>query len=481
MYDIPPESIVKLSIRTLDDYSNRLPGTMVIVVDDRAHVVHCNIQFLKETGYSMPSMMNKPLRMLLNDGLTGSISADWLLRSLSDRVVEPMTVCLNKADGTILRVLVIRMLIETEAGVQTMLLLYNQEPAKNGNLMERFGKAMLTDEHIGVVLLQPDSSILDISPLACQVLGVCKSVVVNEPLSRFFTNAENEYALIRSALQYGETVRNYPITWLHEGKRSELLMDVGWLRWPDGSVEGAYIIFKDITNLRSLEEQVQRGDRLAMIGQIAAGAAHEIRNPLTAIRGFLQMFRKTMSDREMSKEVGYTDIMLSELDRINALVSEFLMLSKPRHVICDQVNIHTVLSGIMPMISSEATLHGVMVDWEIGDDLPLVTADQEMLKQVFLNICKNGIEAMSSGGRLTVKGRLERDREGRRIVIDIQDTGPGIPLHMLDKIFDPFVTTKSNGTGLGLSVCQRIIHEFDGVIRAVSRENGAQFTIVLPC
>ncbi|WP_236339690.1 ATP-binding protein [Paenibacillus plantiphilus] len=481
MYDTPSESIVKLSLRSFDDYSNRLQGTMAIVVDSGARVVRCNMHFLRETGYSASFIENKPLRMFLRDGSSSEwVSADRFLRSLTERVVEPMTVLMSRADGSSLCVLVIRMVIETELGILTMLLLYNQEPAMKGSLIERFGKTMLTDEHIGVVLLQPDSRILDISPLACQVLGVCKAVVVNEPLSRFFANAENEYAIIRSALEYGDAVRNYPITWIHK-ERTELLMDVGWLRSPDGSMEGAYIIFKDITNLRSLEEQVQRSDRLAMIGQIAAGAAHEIRNPLTAIRGFLQMFRKTMIDRDMSKEVGYTDIMLTELDRINELVSEFLMLSKPRNVVYDEVDIHTVLNGIMPVISSEATLHDITVHWEMAESLPSVTADREMLKQVFLNICKNGIEAMTEGGILTIQGRAEQDAEGEWIIIDIQDNGPGIPVHMLDKIFDPFVTTKANGTGLGLSVCQRILHEFDGTIRAVSREDGAQFTIILPC
>lgn len=480
MYDTPPDSIVRLSLRSLDDYSNRLPGTLVIVVDNQAQVVRGNMHFLRETGYSASFIENQPLRMLLCDEPSEWVSAEYFLRSLTERVAEPMTVLMKKADGSKLCVLVIRMIIETELGMLTMLLLYNQEPALKGNLVEQFGKTMLTDEHIGVVLLQPDTTIFDISPLACQVLGVCKTGVVNEPLSRFFTNAENEYEIIRSALDSGESVRNYPITWIHE-ERTELLMDVGWLRSPDGSMEGAYIIFKDITNLRSLEEQVQRSDRLAMIGQIAAGAAHEIRNPLTAIRGFLQMFRKTMIDRDMSKEVGYTDIMLSELDRINELVSEFLMLSKPRNVIYDEVNVHTVLSSIMPVISSEATLHDITVHWEMEEGLPPVTADREMLKQVFLNICKNGIEAMAEGGALAVKGRMEADADGQWIIIDILDNGPGIPLHMLDKIFDPFVTTKANGTGLGLSVCQRIVHEFGGTIRAVSKENGAQFTIILPC
>ena len=145
------------------------------------------------------------------------------------------------------------------------------------------------------------------------------------------------------------------------------------------------------------------------------------------------------------------------------------------------VNVESVIGEIMPIIASEGLLHGVTVSWSSDDQLPLIMADREMLKQVYLNICKNGIEAMTQGGVLTVRGYAAGKGKERSLVIDITDTGPGIHKTLLDKIFDPFVTTKANGTGLGLSVCQRIMDDFGGSIRAHSTENGACFTVVLPC
>jgi len=476
---IPPAPMVRISLSMLEELTAQLPGVMVLVVDAEGRVKSCSASFLKQSGYTSQAIVGRSIHELAVGRLKRQASRRLQAGALGNQGAAEK-VRLIKAGGAAINVTVTRFVLE-EPGGGEVLLLQRLEPHA-GNPVERFGETILNDEHLGIILLQTeDMRIVEISPMACRLLGSLKHDVVNEPLVRFFGHAENEYGIIRSALEGGKPVRNFPVTWLRGEERTELLMDVGLLSGPLGGIEGAYIMLTDVTNLRSLEEQVQRSDRLAMIGQIAAGAAHEIRNPLTSIRGFLQMFRKTLQSRDMQKEAEYTEIMLTELDRINNLVGEFLLLSKPRNVIYDDVDITMVLRDIMPMIASEALLHGVTATWEIDQDLPCVTADRELLKQVFLNICKNGIEAMTNGGVLTIKGRKETEGEDAWIVIDIHDTGPGIPPHMLEKIFDPFVTTKESGTGLGLSVCQRILHDLGGTIKAVTKETGALFSIKLPC
>ncbi|WP_258171079.1 ATP-binding protein [Paenibacillus sp. R14(2021)] len=444
-----------------------------------------NAQFLKHTGYTESNVLHNRMTMLTDSELFKGGPEPFipaLAGSLLQANQDTTSFRIRKADGSSMCTAAKPMIAQTEQGLRCVLFLYNQDQAQDGNLIERFGETMLRDQHIGVILLHAESlHILEISPLACQLLGVTKSSVVNEPLSAFFADSMNEYKLICNALLSGEHVRNYPMTWRHGEKQTELLMDVGLLHSDRFVKEGAYIIFKDVTNLRSLETQVQRSDRLAMIGQIAAGAAHEIRNPLTAIRGFLQMFRKTMDENGMRKEKGYTEIMLNELDRINHLVGEFLLLSKPKEAVTSWIQVGDVLRGIMPVVSSEALLHNVSIQWDEGLELPRVMADGELLKQVFLNLCKNGIEAMTEGGTLSVRGYADQSTKPPQLFIEIEDTGPGIPPHLVDKIFDPFVTTKQNGTGLGLSVCQRILHDFGGTIKAAAREKGALFTVVLPC
>ncbi|MCZ8514600.1 ATP-binding protein [Paenibacillus filicis] len=345
-------------------------------------------------------------------------------------------------------------------------------------LLQRFAGSFLRDANLGVLLMNTDFELVDISEMACRVLGLKREQVLHRSMEYIFADLPEEHRLVRRQILDGMVVRNHAVSWMKHHERFELLLDSNVLRDEEGEIVGAYLLFKDVTNLRSLEEQVQRSDRLAMIGQIAAGTAHEIRNPLTSIKGFLQVLRKTFEDQGMEKETGYTDVMLTEIRRINELVNEFLLLSKPKNVSYDEVDVPRVIREILPIINNEAILHGVVVQYEALYGLPRVVADKELLKQVFLNISKNGIEAMTDGGYLTISERV--DIEERLVSIDIHDNGPGIPVYVIDKIFDPFFTTKSEGTGLGLSVCQRIIHDIGGYIRVSSKGFGTTFTVSIP-
>lgn len=346
------------------------------------------------------------------------------------------------------------------------------------NLLQQFAGTFLKDVNLGVLLIDTEFKLMDISDMACRVLGLVKEDAVNQSMEQIFAKLPAQHQLVQRNILDGMVVRNHALSWTNNKERYELLVDTNVLRDEDFQIVGAYIIFKDVTNLRSLEEQVQRSDRLAMIGQIAAGTAHEIRNPLTSIKGFLQVLRKTLQEQGMERECGYTDVMLTEMNRINELVNEFLLLGKPKNVSYDAVDITQVVREILPIINNEAILHGVIVQYEAAFELPRVIADRELLKQVFLNICKNGIEAMGDGGHLTLVERMDMDE--RRVNIEIHDTGPGIPTFVVDKIFDPFFTTKEEGTGLGLSVCQRIIHDIGGHIRVSSKGFGTTFTVSIP-
>ncbi|RKN86017.1 PAS domain-containing sensor histidine kinase [Paenibacillus ginsengarvi] len=352
------------------------------------------------------------------------------------------------------------------------------ERAGELSLLQQFSGTFVKDVNLGVILVDTQFRLVDISELACTVLGIKRSLSINRCVDDIFQGVPKEHQLIQRTLLDGVLVRNHAVSWTNDRQRYELLMDSSLIRSGTGEIVGAYIIFKDVTNLRSLEQQVQRSDRLAMIGQIAAGTAHEIRNPLTSIKGFLQVLNRTFQQNGMEREEGYTDLMLAEIDRINELVGEFLLLSKPKHVSYDKIDVSAVLRDILPIINNQAVLHNVTIHYESVYQIPKIVADRELLKQVFINLCKNGIEAMIQGGTLTIIERIEY-RE-RKVHVDIQDAGPGIPAFLIDKIFDPFFTTKENGTGLGLSVCQRIIHDIGGSVRVASKGYGTTFTVSLP-
>lgn len=348
----------------------------------------------------------------------------------------------------------------------------------NLSLLQQFAGAFMKDINLGVLLIDLSFHLVDISDTACRILGLSRDKVLGESLNAIFASLPAEHQLVDRSILDGVIVRNHAMSWMNSDERYDLLLDSNILKDGDGRIVGAYIMFKDVTNLRSLEEQVKRSDRLAMIGQIAAGTAHEIRNPLTSIKGFMQVLNNTFREKEMDKERTYTEIMLTEINRINDLVSEFLLLGKRKDVSYHEVDIHTTLREILPIIHNEAILHNVNVYYEATEDTPKVVADRELLKQVFLNISKNGIEAMSDGGSLTIGVRTET--EDRVVLVEIRDSGPGIPNFLIDKIFDPFFTTKSEGTGLGLSVCQRIVHDMGGTIRVSSKGFGTTFTVCLP-
>lgn len=450
-------------------YVDQLYKHSVAVIDKNNSLYCCNRVFLEMTGYTQNQLLGEDVSRFMEkpslpDGCELEQGQFLLLRDYAGRMITSRYLQ-GKFRGP-------------NGEEYTMLHLHDLKSGEELNLLQQFAGTLLQDINLGVLLFDTDYKLIDISDMACRIFGIERGRVINKPMAEMFQELPEDHQPMPKGIFEGILYRNHALSWTNNNERYELLVDSNILRDHAGRIQGGYVTFKDVTNLRSLEEQVQRNDRLSMIGQIAAGTAHEIRNPLTSIKGFLQMFRNTFIEREMDKEKSYADIMLMEIDRINELVNEFLLLGKRKNVNYELVDIPLVLKEIMPIIHSEATLHNITVQQIVADELPRVIADREMLKQVFLNISKNGIEAMSSEGVLTVQ--VKRDVQENKLHIDIHDTGPGIPHFVVDKIFDPFFTTKPSGTGLGLSVCQRIIHDIGGVIRVSSKGFGTTFTVSIP-
>ncbi|MFD0698792.1 ATP-binding protein [Paenibacillus sp. GCM10027628] len=449
----------------------------MLVVDGEGTVTLATDQLLKFSGYSAEEITSIPFSRLFKVRASLSELYDFYFSDESGPVEWPHGFLISK-NGEMIHYQFSMIRLMKDEKLIYLMVMRNQLEGSQLNLLQRFSDAFLKDVNLGVLLISMDYTLVDISDMACRILGLERETILNMSLDEVFATVPSEHRLVQRTILNGMVVRNYAVSWTNNHERFELLLDSNVLKDNQGNMVGAYIIFKDVTNMRSLEEMVQRSDRLAMIGQIAAGTAHEIRNPLTSIKGFLQVLRRTFEDQGMSKEQSYTEVMLTEINRINELVNEFLLLSKPKHVSYERIDLSEVLRGILPIINNEAILYNVHLQYEASYHLPEVIADQELLKQVFLNICKNGIEAMSDGGVLTISEKV--DTVERNVCIDIHDTGSGIPMFVIDKIFDPFFTTKDTGTGLGLSVCQRIIHDMGGSIKVASKGYGTTFTIVIP-
>ena len=240
-----------------------------------------------------------------------------------------------------------------------------------------------------------------------------------------------------------------------------------------GGKEAILSIGKDITERKEQTEQLlQKSEKLALLGQMAAGIAHEIRNPLTSIKGFVQLFKTEKHQDE------YYDIVLSELDRINNIVGEFLVLAKPTAAVFTEKDIKELIKDVVTLINTQSILNNVQIFVEFECDLPKISCEENQLKQVFINLLKNAIEAMPSGGSIDVKVKV---KEEGKISIQIIDQGIGIPKERIPTLGEPFYTTKEKGTGLGLMTCYKIIESHNGLLTISSEINeGTTIEIILP-
>ncbi|MFD0826443.1 ATP-binding protein [Neobacillus sp. M.A.Huq-85] len=240
-----------------------------------------------------------------------------------------------------------------------------------------------------------------------------------------------------------------------------------------GGKEAVLSIGKDISERKEETEQLlQKSEKLALLGQMAAGIAHEIRNPLTSIRGFIQLFKSGETHPD------YFDIVLSELDRINSIVGEFLVLAKPTAAVFIEKDVKNLIKDVVTLINNQSILNNVQIYVEFDSDLPMVMCEENQLKQVFLNLLKNAIEAMPKGGNIDVK---VKQKEDGKISIQIIDQGVGIPEARIPTLGEPFYTTKEKGTGLGLMTCYKIIESHNGEIKITSVvDEGTTVEIMLP-
>jgi PAS domain S-box-containing protein len=240
-----------------------------------------------------------------------------------------------------------------------------------------------------------------------------------------------------------------------------------------GVLMGAVITYKDITERKKTEELIRKADKLSVIGELAAGVAHEIRNPLTSLKGFIQLLQSNNSNNQV-----YFEIMLSELDRINDIAGEFLFLSKPQASNFQYKDIVIILKNIVTLLHTQTIHQDIRVHITSSYESLMVLCAENQLKQAFINVLKNGIESMCKGGTI----RISVKKKGQdKVSIRFLDQGVGIPEERIPLLGEPFYTTKEKGSGLGLMVSYKIIKDHKGDIKILSKKNkGTLVEVILP-
>lgn len=231
-------------------------------------------------------------------------------------------------------------------------------------------------------------------------------------------------------------------------------------------------VVTDVTERLHIEKEMARLDRLDLIGEMAAGIAHEIRNPMTTVRGFLQMMKERP---QHTKNQDYFELMMSELDRANSIITEFLTLSKNQVLELKMDNLNVLLETLFPLIQADAFNHKNDVRLELGET-PNLMFDQREIRQMVFNLARNGLEAMQPGGILSLR-TISLNEE---VILEVQDQGPGIEPYVLEKLGNPFFTTKEDGTGLGVAVCFRIAEKHKARISIETSSNGTTFDVHFP-
>lgn len=269
-----------------------------------------------------------------------------------------------------------------------------------------------------------------------------------------------------------------------DGTRLHLGFSQSILKDPGGDEIGLILIFQDLTEFRQMQEQVRRMDRLAVAGELAAGIAHEIKNPLASLSGSIQMLRDEVDFGPMQQRL--MDITMREAERLNALVNEFLLFSRPERAVDRSVEVNEVIEDTLEMFKNSPELsRPIRIEKTLSKNL-WVHIDSQRLQQVIWNLVLNAVQEMKNSGRLSVATAIRTkrgsgDAQEKLAEISISDTGPGILPENQGKVFDPFFTTKDQGTGLGLTIVHRIVENYDGKIFLDSDgRSGTTFTLHFP-
>ncbi|WP_377805104.1 two-component system sensor histidine kinase AtoS [Azospirillum sp. A29] len=322
----------------------------------------------------------------------------------------------------------------------------------------------------GVIAVDRAGQVTALNPAAEAMIGVSAAEVIGRPYESLFKPDGRFASPLLDTLKTGRQHVGVALDFPGTRQTLHLTVSSSVLRDSHGEAIGAVVVLKDLTEQQRLRTQIMRADRLAALGELVAGLAHEVRNPLTSIRGFMQFLESSDDVAEWQR---YAPLIVRQVDSLNRLVTELLEFGRPRPPAFLPVQLNDLIREVSLLAGRKSNAR---IALHPAPDLPLAEADGEALKQVMLNLIINAVQATSETGGIAIATAMAAD--GREAVITVSDDGEGIAPENLDKVFDPFFSTKPQGTGLGLAMAHRIVDAHHGTI-AIASVPGAGTTVTL--
>jgi two-component system NtrC family sensor kinase len=342
-----------------------------------------------------------------------------------------------------------------------------------------------------IVTTDPKGRITFVNKAMEEMVGVSQKEMIQQPISRFYLEGITEARKIMGILREKGSLQNYDTFALRNGRKVPILLSASLLRNETAEIIGTLGVFKDMTEMKKLEEELKKTQahlfqvgKMRAMGELVAGVAHEINNPLMAADTFLHVIRENMPEGEPNRQ--RVELIQKCHSRIAKIINHLKDFSRQSKLDFKQIDINEPIENALMITGQQLLNHGIRVRKEYQPDLPKIRGDSTQLEQVFLNLIANAKDAMETAGRpkeLTIRTALIRHYSWSDIEVSFQDTGAGIAEENREKIFEPFFSTKEvgKGTGLGLSICYGIIEAHGGRIEVESRiSEGTTFRVILP-
>jgi two-component system sensor histidine kinase HydH len=367
------------------------------------------------------------------------------------------------------------LLLISVAGIVSLFLAVGYRSARASlSRVKALSDSLVEHMPMGLVAVDSDERVMVLNETAEKLLGRSSADTIGKPSSEILPPACQD--MLRGLGQARPIVEKEFDGAVGEGRLVPLEVVAAVLRDDEGSIIGRIALFRDLSELQRLRKEVERNQRLAAVGRLAAVVAHEIRNPLSSLKGFATYFRQRYG--EVPDDVKVADIMIQEVDRLNRVITELLEYSRPLSLNRTKTDLAGLLRNTLGTIEGQARDKGILIRTDLPSGIPEAAVDPDRMTRVFLNLFLNALAAMDRGGVLSV-GIARQDEHTLRV--SVIDTGTGVRKEDLGRVFDPYFTTKPSGTGLGLAIAHRIIEAHRGEIRLDSEPGkGAIFTILLP-